>query len=116
MQRSKREVGSTCEADSSNHQSRAIDGRLQGPRGDAPESKVGWDLVLYDAVLLEEVKVAFEDLIGSGVVRVGGGQRQRGPRPGRDDLLALDRPLTQGFASVSDLLRALSLSLRPGSK
>ena len=91
MQRSKREVGSTCEADSSNHQSRAIDGRLQGPRGDAPESKVGWDLVLYDAILREEVKVALENLIGSGVV-VGGGLR--GPRPGRDDLLALDRPLT----------------------
>lgn len=50
---------------------------------------------MYDAVLLEEVKVPLEDLIGCGGV-VGGGLR--GPRSGRDDLLAVDRPLLRSFS------------------
>lgn len=75
-------------------QSVSADGRTPAEDpGKAPESKVGWDLVLYDAVLFEQVKVMLEDMIGSGVL-VGGGQRR--PRPGRDDLLAVDRPLSRG--------------------
>lgn len=62
---------------------------------DAPESKVGGGLVLYDAGLLEEGKVGLEGVIGGCVLLCG-----RRPRSDRDDLLAINSPL-RTFSRVS---------------